>query len=367
VKLLPDAGIVEAMPAAFVAQVEASLRRALDGELEDARSSTPDAAILVEELVRTVSSGGKRIRPVFCYWGYVAGGGAGPEALADVGAAIELLHTSALIHDDLVDGSKLRRGEPTSFRRLAGHAPPPEDAPTDAWAGDERFGRSAAILAGDLAAALSERLFTGAPFPPARILAASEHFQRARVDAIRGEYLDLFAAASGTITEDEARRVGALKAGSYTVVAPLLIGAAFAAAEGSVADALRAYGEPLGEAFQLRDDVLGTFGDPDVTGKDPDDDLREGKQTLLVVGARRLGDPAQRRALARGLGRADLSPDAAAGARAAIVDSGALRETLRAIDALAERARRAIERSSIRGSAASALVSLAGLVALREA
>ena len=344
------------MPAGFLSLVDVALRGALADELEDMRSATPDASVLVEELIRTVSAGGKRIRPAFCYWGYRAGGGDRPEALAQVGAAIELLHTSALIHDDVVDGSKLRRGEPTAFRRLASHA----------RTGHERFGRSAAILAGDLAAALSDGLFAAAPFPPERVLVASEHFNRARVDAIRGEYLDVLAASTGTIAEEQARRVGALKAGSYTVVGPLLIGAALADAGDAVASALRGYGEPIGEAFQLRDDVLGTFGDPDVTGKDPDDDLREGKQTLLVVNARRLADPAGRRALADAIGRSDLSAARAARARDVIVESGALRETLATIDRLERQARSAIEGAPVDEAVRAALASLASLVALRE-
>ncbi len=361
-KLLPDASAVDAMPAGFLSLVDVALHGALAEELERMRSETPDASALVEELIRTVSAGGKRIRPAFCFWGHRAGGGERWEALAQVGAAIELLHTSALIHDDVVDGSKLRRGEPTAFRRLASRA----------GADDERFGRSAAILAGDLAAALADRLFAESRFPPERILAASEHFNRARVDAIRGEYLDVLAASTGTIAEDEARRVGALKAGSYTVVGPLLIGAALAeagdaGAGAAVAGALRAYGEPIGEAFQLRDDVLGTFGDPVVTGKDPDDDLREGKQTLLVVNAKRLADPDGRRTLADALGRSDLPAELAARARDVIVESGALRETLATIDRLERQACSAIEDAPFDGAARAALASLASLVALREA
>jgi geranylgeranyl diphosphate synthase type I len=312
---------------------------------------------LVAELVRTVGSGGKRLRPVFCYWGYRAGGGVRAEALAQVGAAIELLHTAALLHDDVVDGSALRRGEPTGFRVLA---PGPSDA-------DQRFGRSAAVLAGDLAQVLAERLLAGSEFPPGAAVAALDRFNRMRVDAIRGEYLDLLAASVGTSNEADVRRVGALKSGSYTVVGPLLIGSALAGGGDALDASLRAYGEPLGEAFQLRDDVLGTFGDRSLTGKDPDDDLREGKQTLLVATARRLAGPEALRDLEGALGRHGLSGDGADRARAVIRDSGALGETLAVIDDLAGRARAAADAAPLEPSVRDALVALAKLVVIREA
>jgi geranylgeranyl diphosphate synthase type I len=360
VKLLLDAEMAHAIPAPFLALVDAQIDGALHAERTDAEASAPPAVVLVQELVRTIASGGKRIRPVFCHWGHRAAGGEGTDALAAVGAAIEILHTAALIHDDVVDGSKLRRGEPSAFRRLAEAMP----------LGDERSGRSAAILAGDLAQAVADRLLAGSAFEAERVVQAFAIFNRMRIDAIRGEYLDLLAASAGAASEEEARHVGALKSGSYTVVGPLLIGAALAApggAAGAVGEALRAYGEPLGVAFQLRDDVLGTFGDPDVTGKDPDDDLREGKQTLLVAAARRLAAPGERRALEDALGRPDLSTESAQRARAALRTSGALDETLDAIDALADRARDAIAPvEAIAPAVRDALLSLAGLVAVRE-
>jgi geranylgeranyl diphosphate synthase type I len=357
VKLLPALGDTSAIPAPFLALVDASMDRVLDVENDETARSAPGSMALVAELVRTVGSGGKRIRPVFCYWGYRAGGGLRAEALAQVGAAVELLHTAAILHDDVVDGSVLRRGEPAGFRALA-------PGPTEA---DQRFGRSAAVLAGDLAQVLAERLLAGCDFPAERVLMALERFNRMRVDAIRGEYLDLLAASAGVSDEQDVRRVGALKSGPYTVVGPLLIGSALAGGDAALDGALRAYGEPLGEAFQLRDDVLGTFGDRSVTGKDPDDDLREGKQTLLVAATRRLADPEARRDLEDALGSAGLSDEGADRARAAIRDSGALRETLSVIDELANHARAAAHAAPFEPAVRDALVSLATLVVIREA
>jgi geranylgeranyl diphosphate synthase, type I len=357
VKLLPEVGTAAAVPASFLALVDAQIARALDVERADTEAAAPGAAPLVRELVRTVTSGGKRIRPVFCYWGHRAAGGDRPDALARVGAAIEMLHTAALIHDDVVDGSPLRRGEPTAFRRFAEGPPPASD----------RFGRSAAILAGDLAQAIADRLLAASDFDAERLVRAFGHFNRMRIDAVLGEYLDLLAASTGAASEVEVRHVGAMKSGSYTVVGPLLIGAALAGSDGALDHVLRAYGEPLGEAFQLRDDVLGTFGDAYATGKDPDDDLREGKQTLLVAAARRLAAPDELRALDDALGRHDLPRELADRARALIRRSGALQETLNAIADLAERARAAVAATPLLDpTVRAALTSLAGLVALRE-
>src|SRR5205814_2285461 len=247
-----------------------------------------------------------RIRPLFCYWGHRAGGGVDDDRIARAGAALELLHTSALIHDDVVDRSHFRRGRPTAFRSLARER---TQAPVGGEEPDERFGRSAAILAGDLAQAFADELLAGSGFPPDGLLAGFGRFNEMRVQAVAGELLDVLLARRGEADEAAARRVASLKSASYTVVGPLLLGAALAGADASTQAVLAAYGWPLGEAFQLRDDVLGTFGDPALTGKDRDTDIREGKQTALVAKARRLADEPSSQILAERLGRSELSQD----------------------------------------------------------
>jgi geranylgeranyl diphosphate synthase type I len=254
---------VEALPvrsdavasAAFLAGVE----RRLHGALRDARDriapAAPEATGLLDELERVVAAGGKRLRPLFCLWGYRAGAGADVAALVDAGAAVELLHTAALVHDDVLDGSRIRRGRPASHRALGALAP----------AAAERFGSAAAVLAGDLAQALSEEVLSRARFPPDRVAEALARMAASRIDAVAGEYVDVLAACDRgavELTEERARAVARLKSGSYSIVGPLLVGAALAGAPTGVADALRGYGEPLGEAFQLRDDLLGVFGTP---------------------------------------------------------------------------------------------------------
>jgi geranylgeranyl diphosphate synthase, type I len=282
-----------------------------------------------------------------------------------------MLHTSALIHDDVVDRAHLRRGEAASFRLLA--LMPEVDC------GADRFGASAAILAGDLAHVFADQLLSESGFGPDRIQAARRHFNRMRTEAVSGQFMDLLEAHSALAAsaedvpggeadaEQRSRRVAALKSGSYTVVGPLQMGAALAGAGRSLHRTLERYGRPLGEAFQLRDDVLGTFGDPAFTGKDCDGDIREGKRTTLVAKAWRLSTGKGRRLLADGLGRDDLTGGEVEAIRGVIRGSGALAETIELIEGLAARARLALGAGPFPEDAARALSGLADLVALRDA
>jgi geranylgeranyl diphosphate synthase type I len=352
VKPLPS---VLSLPAGHITSlVDDELTRFLAEQRRDIGSLAPEAAALIDEIQRTVRAGGKRLRPLFCFWGHRASGGLeGPEIIR-AAAAIELLHTSAIVHDDVVDRSQVRRGQPTAFKALG------------VGSGD-RYGRAAAILAGDMAQAMADTLLAAAGFPPDRLMAAFVHFNRMRVEAVSGELLDLVAMRRGAASEADARRVAALKSGSYTVVGPLLVGAALAGADRALEEALRAYGRPLGEAFQLRDDVLGTFGDPALTGKDRDADIREGKQTALLSKARGLGSEPVRRLLADAVGKPEASPGRVEEVRLAIRDSGALEATIELIGSLGARAKVAVSSATLDPEAGRALETLADLVTLRDA
>ncbi|HVE92309.1 MAG TPA: polyprenyl synthetase family protein [Actinomycetota bacterium] len=337
--------------------IDSDLRTRVDvGLLEflrDQRDDLPaDARPLVDELERLVTAGGKRLRPVFCYWGHIAAGGADGEPILQVAGALELLHTFAIVHDDVVDRSPLRRGGPAAHESLS--------ADGGGW-----FGVSAAVLAGDLAMVLADSLMSRAGFPPEAMGRARQMYDRMRVRAIAGEFLDLRASRDGFADEQQARRIARLKSGGYTVADPLAIGAALATDDPDVQRVLSAYGLPLGEAFQIRDDILGVFGDPSVTGKDRDGDLREGKQTVLVAMARRL-DPRASAVLNAHLGRRDLDTQDAARVREAILESGALAAASDLISRLAGDAVSAIDADVIGAHAASALEDLAARVAVRE-
>jgi geranylgeranyl diphosphate synthase, type I len=328
----------------------------VDSEL--ARWAPVDAA-LTEPLIalrELVVAGGKRLRPAFCHWAFVGAGGDPDDPLViDASAAIELLHTFALVHDDVMDGSDRRRGRPSVHRAFA-----------DAHDGSRRrgearrFGEGAAILVGDFAFVYADRLLGSAPYEVRAI------FDELRVELCVGQYLDLSATARGARGADEARRIGWYKSGKYTVERPLHLGAALAGRLTDLAEPLSAVGLPLGQAFQLRDDVLGVFGDTDVTGKPVGDDLREGKLTPLVaLAAARLepGPPAQ---LFERIGSQDLSGAEVVSLRALLTETGAREDVELAIGQLVGEALDAIAIAPITEPARVALEELATYVAWRD-
>ena len=219
--------------------------------LRDARDEVagddPAAAPLVDEVIRVVASGGKRLRPAFCFWGHLAAGGHDGEPIIRAAAALELLHTMALIHDDLMDEATQRRGVPASAVHLAAEARR-QGLSVD----PERFGRSGAILAGDLAAVLADQLLLSSGFAAQRLVGALERYRRMRTEMAAGQFLDVAGLAGDRAA---ARRAAELKGGTYTVEGPLLIGAALAGAPAATDAALSRFGAPLGRAFQLRDDL----------------------------------------------------------------------------------------------------------------
>ncbi|MBR7839544.1 polyprenyl synthetase family protein [Actinospica durhamensis] len=331
-------------------RVSAALSAFLDRqEAEVLRLISPD---LVEpaEALRSFLDGGKRMRPAFCYWGWRAAGGArADEALEQAAlvaaASLELLQASALIHDDYMDGSDTRRGKPAVHRRFeALHR-------VGGWEGSpERFGAAAAILLGDITLTWCDEMFTRSGFDAARIHAARPVFDLMRSEVMAGQYLDVLAQSRGLSVAspaeilERAETVIRFKSAKYTIERPLQLGAALAtgdAAEtGALSVALSEYGLPLGEAFQLRDDVLGVFGDPAATGKPAGDDLREGKQTVLVALAAARADEVRLKLLREGLGDPDLDAAGVAALQEVIVDTGALESVE---ERIAQRTRRALE------------------------
>jgi len=328
----------------------------LDGEI--ARWSAIDD-VLVEPLLalrELVAAGGKRLRPAFCHWAFVgAGGDSDDPRVIDAGAAVELLHTFALVHDDVMDGSDRRRGRPSVHRGFA-------DAHDAMRRRGEarRFGEGAAILVGDFAFVYADRLLGSAPIGVRSI------FDELRVELCVGQYLDLSATARGARDPADAHRIEWYKSAKYTVERPMHLGAALAGRLAELAEPLSAVGLPLGEAFQLRDDILGVFGDAEVTGKPVGDDLREGKLTPLVaIAAARVGDGPAARLLER-IGTPDLSEAEVVVLRALLVDVGALDDVERAIEQKLARALDALAVAPITERARVALEELATYVAWRD-
>lgn len=306
-------------------------------------------------------SGGKRLRPAFCYWGFRGAGGDDGEAVVEACAALELFQACALVHDDVMDGSDTRRGRPAVHRRFASlHR-------AEGWVGDpEAFGTGAAILLGDLCLAWSDELLCGTDVPADRLAAAQRVFDLMRTELMGGQYLDLLEQARGGGSVERALRVARYKSAKYTIERPLHLGAALAGADPEVLVGYSGYGLPLGEAFQLRDDVLGVFGDPEATGKPAGDDLREGKRTALVAMALESATPGQAAAVRRHLGDPHLSAEGVEQLREVIQDTGALARVEALIEELTRDALEALEAVPVTDQARQVLRQLAAAATSRS-
>ncbi|GAA4806117.1 polyprenyl synthetase family protein [Nocardioides caeni] len=328
-------------PTAFRDEVQATLDAFLAEQVDRLRPLGADADRLLVEARATVS-GGKRFRAAFCRWGYaaVAGEPSGPAAAAigRASAALEVLHASALVHDDLMDASDTRRGRPATHRGFE------SEHRADGWTGDPvQYGAAAAILLGDLLLSWADELLRRCGLPYDLVGPALDVFDLCRSEVIAGQFLDVSVQARGAATVDQAMTVLRFKSAKYSIERPLHVGAALAGADAAQIEALTAFGLPLGEAFQLRDDLLGVFGDPDTTGKPAGDDLVEGKRTVLVGLALESARAAEAGRLDSALG-SDLSPADVDELRGIIDRSGAHQRVEVLIEQLAAQAVEALRR-----------------------
>ncbi|MEV6013579.1 polyprenyl synthetase family protein [Streptomyces sp. NPDC051976] len=321
-------------------------RRAVETCIEDFLEGKQHAAAqhrmpaeVVQILRNFVSAGGKRLRPLLCICGWYAGGGVGDmTAVVQTAASLEMFHAFALIHDDLMDHSDTRRGNPTVHRSLAAHH--------SALRGQEvasRLGASGAILVGDLALAWSDELLQTAGLAPDRLAAVLPVIHSMRTEVMYGQYLDLCAAGDPTADLDAALTVARYKTAKYTCERPLHVGASLAGADPAVLKACTEYAIPLGEAFQLRDDLLGVYGAPEQTGKPVLDDLRDSKHTVLLAIALERADAAQHKVLRTLLGDPSLDNHDAIRIRDILTATGARAEVERMIHTLHAQAHHALE------------------------
>ncbi|MDN5895065.1 MAG: polyprenyl synthetase family protein [Nocardioides sp.] len=313
---------------------------------------------------RQAVSGGKRFRAAFCYWGFRSVSALTSDdeerALLRACASLELLHASALVHDDYMDASDTRRGKPAPHRAFEA------DHRAADWTGDPRqYGAAAAILLGDLLLTWADELLRRSGFGWDRIGPAMEVFDICRSEVVAGQFLDVSVQARGRADVETAMTVLRYKSAKYSIERPLHVGASLAGGGEEVLASLTGFGLPLGEAFQLRDDQLGVFGDPAVTGKPAGDDLIEGKRTVLVALA--LDGLGAERAdvLHRSLGKA-LSPDDVAELRTLIVDSGAEQQVEAVIDELSRLSLTALETAELRDEAKDALRGLSSAATQRS-
>ena len=283
-------------------------------------------------------AGGKRLRAAFCFWGWRGAGRPDQENILRAATSLELLQACALIHDDVMDGSETRRGQPAVHRRFAAlHR-------GNSWLGDpEAFGTGAAILAGDLCLSWADELLYGSGLSPEDLLRAKPVYDTMRTELMSGQYLDLLEQSRGGGSVERALTVIRFKSAKYTIERPLHLGAALAGGSAALTQTYTAYGLPLGEAFQLRDDVLGVFGDPAETGKPAGDDLREGKRTVLIETALQMAAPVDAALLRQHLGDAHLDEAGINALREVIGSSGALSHVEHLITTGTDSAMRALE------------------------
>ncbi|WP_214411277.1 polyprenyl synthetase family protein [Sphaerisporangium fuscum] len=315
-------------------RVDRALERFVEGEIAELLALDAELTPVAEQ-VRVSVAGGKRIRPAFCYWGWRAAGQPDTDAMVRAAAALELVHAAAIVHDDLIDRSPLRRGRPTAH---------------------EKLGDALAVMIGDLLTAWAGQLFHTSGLPLTFLARAVPLWTAMGRELVAGECLEILR-TGGPPDLARSLTIVRFKTGSYTVERPLQIGAVLAGADPATLNTLAAYGRPLGEAFQLRDDLWGVFGDPERTGKSALDDLTGRKPTaLLALTVERAPEPDRRRL--RDLLAGPPTPAGAAEIRDVMRRSGAVAAVRRMIDERARAARAAIDKARLTPEAAEALTRL---------
>ncbi|MEY3483343.1 MAG: hypothetical protein RLZZ218_178 [Actinomycetota bacterium] len=368
----------------LLGQVQANLDTFCQKQRTDFEAISADL-IPVVDYTQSLLQGGKRFRALFCYWAWRAclSDSAyhqseqeikdSEEAIAGIAASLEMFHAAALVHDDLLDQSDTRRGAPAIHKRF-------ETLHKEkSWAGaPERFGVAGSVLVGDLMLGWSSEIFGNALLhSPNREIesACRDEFSLMRVEVMAGQYLDVLeenAAATRPVSEGvgRAEKVILYKTAKYSIEAPLRIGAAFAGADPAKLSQFTQFGIPLGIAFQLRDDILGVFGDPSVTGKPAGDDLREGKRTVLValtLEALTERSPSMAESFEELLTSRELDTHQIAFMQKLIQDSGALAKTERMIVELGDRSLESLDAATLEESAKATLKALALKVISRDA
>ena len=341
--------------------VEEELSIFLNRESAYLNSISSDLSPVSDSLTSFLLDSGKRLRPLFAYAGFAAAGGGLEKSVTRAMAALELLQACALIHDDLMDGSDTRRGKPSIHRhfesvhvqeQLDGFAP--------------QYGLSAAVLLGDLALVWSDQMLNTAGLTTEQYARVMPFYNEMRVELMAGQFLDIHEQTQKDTSVDRSMKIARFKSGKYTIERPLHLGAAMTSGSKEITHALSAYGLPLGEAFQLRDDLLGVFGDPSVTGKPAGDDLREGKRTVLIAMTNERQSDAQREIARKYFGKPDIDAAGVAILQEIIESTGARAELEATIDRLTEESLTAAQSQVFTDDGKALLVELANIATKRS-
>lgn len=344
------------------------LRTKIDRELllfakdqsDDLNQIGSELAPVAEAMTRFIIDGGKRFRPIFAYLGYLGAGGSESQEIIRACSALELVHVCALMHDDVMDGSDTRRNKPAIhklFQALHDES---------SYQGNsERFGLASAILLGDLALVWADRLLVESGITREEFVNAQEVFSDMRDELMAGQYLDVLEGALATTSVERSLKVARFKSGKYSIERPLHFGAALAG-KAEFNETYSKFGLPLGEAFQLRDDILGVFGDPKVTGKPAGDDIREGKRTVLIAVTMENSTSAERKVVTSALGNQSLSATEVEEIQGIIRSTGALSEVEKLITELTSEAIFTLQQSTVEGRIANVLEEMAIIATQRS-
>jgi geranylgeranyl diphosphate synthase type I len=341
--------------------VEEELSIFLNRESAYLNSISSDLTPVSDSLTSFLLDSGKRLRPLFAYAGFIAAGGSIEKSTIRAMAALELLQACALIHDDLMDGSDTRRGKPSIHRhfesihvqeQLDGFAP--------------QYGLSAAVLLGDLALVWSDQMLNSSGLATEQFARVLPFYNEMRVELMAGQFLDIHEQTQKETSVERSMKIARYKSGKYTIERPLHLGAAMTSNSVDVTEALSSYGLPLGEAFQLRDDLLGVFGDPSVTGKPAGDDLREGKRTVLIAMTHERQSPAQLEMCQKYFGKPDIDNEGVAILQEIIESTGAKAELEATIDRLTDQSLSAAQSPVFTDDGKALLIELANIATKRS-
>lgn len=322
----------------FKKRIDVELEKFLKEKLDEALRVSPEVVPLAEQIYMIVKNGGKRLRPAFMYFAYKGVGGRDEKAILYTSMAVELLHTFALVHDDIIDKSLTRRGLATPHMFFK------EMHEKQKWLGDSyHFGISSAILSGDLAHIYADQILTNSPFPREDLEKAHQYYDISRIEVVFGQHLDILGGVKRNFTEKEILHMLEYKSGKYSIERPLHCGAALARAPKIFYRAFSDYGITLGQAFQIQDDILGMFGDEEKTGKSTDSDIKEGKRTLLVIKAYENANIKQKKILDKALGNPKVSAKEVESVRQIVKETGSYQYSKDLARKLIEKAKKGLK------------------------
>ncbi len=343
-------------------KIDPLLEAYFEKKIEQAKKLDPLAVEAVEAIADFTLSGGKRIRPALVYYGYLAAGGKEEQKVIEASIGIELAHSFLLIHDDIIDRDAKRHGVPTvheRYRKIGRLVAPEKDS--------LHFGNSMAMIAGDMASSMAYEIIFNTDFQPKTIIRALDKIQNIVYVTIPGEMLDVMMEVRGHATEEEILRMFEGKTSRYTFEGPLHLGAVLAEGEENIFAGLTKYSLPLGKAFQIRDDILGVFGDEKKIGKPVGSDVIEGKQTILLVKALELGNTDQKKTIKKYLGKKDLTEKELEEFRQIIRETGSLEYSQALSQGLVEESKAALSEIEFKNETARKfLEALADYMVTRE-